>query len=157
MFPIYKKDRDFIVLLPKCIFSDFVREEILSCPMLTKVKVYGYTLRNQFKYFHFIRTQDGFRFDLSNSSEMSKLIVWNYAYLLKTWTLNAEIFFNFVDTEFHVHKPMIQLKTAKANVIVAPRCYMERNLNQEPDVYWNKNGIRTQKERIVHTLNELLC
>ncbi|GFV73223.1 hypothetical protein TNCV_3969881 [Trichonephila clavipes] len=103
----------------------------------------------------FIRTNDGFLFNLEKNCEASKLLVWDYAYPEKSWLLNPQKFFIFVESGFFFN-PWFHLITSKAYVLVGSRRFMKRRIELEPNFFFNKNGIRTKKERIVTKLSDLL-
>ncbi|GFX43052.1 hypothetical protein TNCV_2710971 [Trichonephila clavipes] len=155
MFPIYEEGQDCIFLLPHCVFTDFVRDNILDCPVGTKIDVLGFTWKKDFVNCQFIRTNDGFLFNLEKNCEASKLLVWDYAYPEKSWLLNPQNFFRFVETGFFFN-PWFHLITSKAYVLVGSRRFIKRRIEWEPNIFFNKNGIRTKKERIVTKLSDLL-
>ncbi|GFY46778.1 hypothetical protein TNIN_297391 [Trichonephila inaurata madagascariensis] len=82
VIPIYKY---YMFLLLYCGLKDFARDFILEFPVGTKVDVHAFTWNKDFAICHFIGTNDGFLFDLENSYEASKLLVWDDAYLEKLW------------------------------------------------------------------------
>ncbi|GFW78498.1 hypothetical protein TNCV_5110391 [Trichonephila clavipes] len=54
--------------------------------------------------------------------------------------------------------PLLQLNTLKANVLIGFERYMKGmdGTEEEPSLFFNKNGIRTKKDRFVTSLSELL-
>ncbi|GFY23838.1 hypothetical protein TNCV_3536321 [Trichonephila clavipes] len=51
----------------------------------------------------------------------------------------------------HCCYPLLQLKTLKANVLIGSESYMKGmdGTEEEPSLFFNKNGIRTKKEKFV--------
>ncbi|GFY41246.1 hypothetical protein TNIN_228601 [Trichonephila inaurata madagascariensis] len=101
MIPIYKKEHLYMFLLPNGILKDFTRTNILDCPVGAKVLVHGViTGKKDCSTSPFIRTNDGFLFDVENSCKESKawcgimLIQTNHGYwilkhLTNCWQLDT--------------------------------------------------------------------
>ncbi|GFW20399.1 hypothetical protein TNCV_2443461 [Trichonephila clavipes] len=114
-------------LLPNGILKDFTRTNLLDCPVGTKVYVHGMMTRDC-TVCPFIRTNDGFLFDVDDSEEESRRLVWKYAYPHKSWRLDP--------------------KTSER--------YMKNVIEGEPNLFFNKNGIRTKIKRTVTSLSDSL-
>ncbi|GFU91749.1 hypothetical protein TNCV_3994511 [Trichonephila clavipes] len=157
MFPIYEKDHMYLFLLPNCIVKDFTRANILDCRVGTKVYVHGVYNHVHSTVSPFIRTYDGFLFDVSNSCQESMRLVWNYAYPNKSWILDPKTFDKFLETGY-LFSLLLQLKTLKATIFIGSEHYLKGmdGTEEEPSLFFNKNGIRTKKERFVTSLRNLL-
>ncbi|GFW63898.1 hypothetical protein TNCV_706041 [Trichonephila clavipes] len=156
MFPIYEKEHLYMFLLPDCILKDFTRRNTLDCPVGTKVYIHGViTGKEDCAVNPFIRCNNGFLFDVVNSCEESILLVWGYAYPNKSWMLDPESFDKFLATGYYFY-PLLQLKTLKANVLIGSERYMKNVIEEKPNFFFNKDEIRTKKERIVTSLSDLL-
>ncbi|GFS59987.1 hypothetical protein TNCV_11671 [Trichonephila clavipes] len=64
-----------------------------------------------------LRTNDGFLFDVDDSEEESRQLVWKYAYPHKSWQLDPKSFDKLLATEYGCY-PFLQLKTVKATVLI---------------------------------------
>ncbi|GFW59462.1 hypothetical protein TNCV_1509071 [Trichonephila clavipes] len=164
MFPIYEmgpvyrsmyeKEHVYMFLLPNGILKDFTRTNLLDCPVGTKVYVHG-IMTGDCTVCPFIRTNDGFLFDVDVSEEESRLLVWKYAYPHKSWRLDPKTFDKLLATEYGCY-PFLQLKTVKATVLIGSERYMKNVIEGEPNLFFNKNGIRTKIKRTVASLSDLL-
>ncbi|GFY23839.1 hypothetical protein TNCV_3536331 [Trichonephila clavipes] len=142
----------YLFLLPNCILKDFTRANILDCPVGTKLYVHGVYMHGVYMhgvYNHvhgtvspFIRTNDGFLFDVSNSCQESMRLVWNYAYPNKSWILDPKTFDKFLATGYLFY-PFLQLKTLKATIFIGSEHYMKGmdGTEEESSPFFNKNGI----------------
>ncbi|GFS87864.1 hypothetical protein TNCV_4081051 [Trichonephila clavipes] len=151
---LYEKEPVYMFLLPNCILKDFTRTNILDCPVGTKVYVHGIITRDC-TVCPFIRTNDGFLFDVNNSEDESMRLVWKYAYPNKSWRLDPKTFDKLLATEYCCY-PLLQLKTLKATVLIGSERYMKNVIEREPNLFFNKNGIRTKIKRTVTSLSDLL-
>ncbi|GFY61723.1 hypothetical protein TNIN_226291 [Trichonephila inaurata madagascariensis] len=152
----FKDEHLHMILLPNCILKDFTRTNILDCPIGAKVLVHGViTGEKDCSTTPFIRTNDGFLFDVENSCEESKTVVWYYAYQHKAWLLDPKTFDKFLAKGYYVY-PVLQLKTSKGNVVIGSQRYMKDLIKEEPTLFFNKHGTRTKKEGVVTSLNDLL-
>ncbi|GFV81189.1 hypothetical protein TNCV_4772181 [Trichonephila clavipes] len=131
--------------LPNCILKDFTRTNILDCPVGTRVYIHVViTGKEDCTVSPFIRTNDGFLFDVGNICQESIRLVWNYAYPNKSWMLDDKTFDKFLATGYCCY-PLLQLITLKANVLIGCDRYMKgmNGTEEEPNLFFNKNGIRT--------------
>ncbi|GFU00020.1 hypothetical protein TNCV_1659761 [Trichonephila clavipes] len=141
-------------LLPNCILKDFTRTNILDCPVGTNLYIHG-IITGDCTVSPFIRTNEGFLFDVNNSGDKSTRLVWKYAYPNKSWLLDPNTFDKFLATEYCCY-PLLQLKSLKATVLIGSERYMKNVIEGEPNLFFNKNGIRTKKEIVVTSLSDLL-
>ncbi|GFT36059.1 hypothetical protein TNCV_4178811 [Trichonephila clavipes] len=148
MFPIYEKgpvyrsmyekEPVYMFLLPNCVLKDFTRTNMLDCPVETKVYVHG-MMTGDCTVCPFIRTNDGFLFDVDDSEEESRRLVWKYAYPNKSWRLDPKTFDKLLATEYGCY-PLLQLKTLKATVLIGSERYMKNVIEGEPNRFFIKNG-----------------
>ncbi|GFS55029.1 hypothetical protein TNCV_1985921 [Trichonephila clavipes] len=128
---MYEKEHVYMFLLPNGILKDFTRTNLLDCPVGTKVYVHD------------------------DSEEESRQLVWKYAYPHKSWQLDPKSFDKLLATEYGCY-PFLQLKTVKATVLIGSERYMKNVIEGEPNLFFNKNGIRTKIKRTVASLSDLL-